>query len=444
MSDWYFEKNGERGGPVSADELKAMLASGAIGLANLVWTAAFGREWKRVGDTELAPPAPVMPPPLPGSEPPALPQSVERTDTAWTEAFLASELTKALIGKKQDHYLGKWRTLLAKAGGDPAKIATISSWNWPALFFPYGWLFYRKMYVLGGIVLAFQLAYVLLPESAPASAARLLMISLFSLGIAFASYGNAWYLEKIRKRWEALRVEPDQAAALAKAKQDGGVNLVAPIVTFTLIVAAAIGPHVISWNDPAALVRDGHMRAYPSTTVGKAFAGNFDGGSWRSFTTAKGQQVVEFNGKINAALHGNAVTLLIDSFEKARKAGRSKAESDLLELNYLLSLFQLAHRHLDGKPELAKLQQKWGCDKIERSNLDGVNTAMMPKCNEHTTSFLVDAIGEWAEQAHWQVGTPVTVQWTINVDGKGFEVSHMASPAWQGLDHDNVLDLLFQ
>ncbi|RXT55973.1 hypothetical protein B6S44_07775 [Bosea sp. Tri-44] len=229
----------------------------------------------------------------------------------------------------EDHYLGKWRTMLAKAGGDPAKIAMLSSWTWPALFFPYGWLFYRKMWALGGSVFAFQLVYALLPESAPPLAAGLLMVATFSLGIVFALYGNAWYLEKVRKRWEALRSEPDRATALAKAKQEGGVNLIAPIVAFALVVAAAVGPHLISWNDPVAMVRDGHMRAYPSTTVGKAFAGNFDGGTWRSFITAKGQQVVEFSGKINAALHGNAVSALADSFEKARKVGRSKLEDTI-------------------------------------------------------------------------------------------------------------------
>lgn len=338
MSDWYYENKGERGGPVSADELKAMLASGTIGLASLVWTAAFGREWKRVADTELAPPAPVLPPPLPHDEPPALPS--QASEAAWSEAFLTSDLTKVLIGRKHDHYLGRWRTILAKAGADPAKIATVSSWTWPALFVPYGWLLYRKMWALGGCVLAFQLVYVLLPDSVPSLPARLMLFGTVALGIVFALYGDAWYLDAVRKRWEALRAEPDRAAALTRAKREGGVSLAVPIVAFALVVAAAVGPHLISWNDPVALVRDGHMSAYPSTTVGKAFAGNFDEGAWRSFTTPKGQTVVEFSGKINATLHANAVTLLADSSEKMRKAGHSKAEADALELNYLINLFQ--------------------------------------------------------------------------------------------------------
>ncbi len=445
MSDWFFEKKGERGGPVTAHEIKAMLASGAIGINSLVWTAAFGSGWQRLGDTELAPPQPIIPRPLPNNEPPALPPKLDQPASEPSD-FLDSELAKALIGKKQDHYLAKWRAILARAGGDPAKIATTSSWNWPALFIPYGWLLYRKLYVLGSIVLAFQLAYVLLPDSVPTSVARWFLFGTIGMGVVFALYGNAWYLDAVRKRWEVLRRETDRAAALAKAKQSGSVNLLVPIAAFVLVFAAAVVPHLnlIGWGDPVALVRDGHMTAYPSTTVGKAFAGNFDEGTWRSFTTPRGQKIVEFTGKINAALHANAVTLLADSSEKMRKAGRSKAEADALELNYLINLFQVAHRDLDGKPNLLQLQRKWGCSSIERANLDGVNSAMVPNCGEHTISFLNDAIGEWAEQSHWPVGTPVTVQWTINVNDDGFETSHMSSKAWQGLDQENVLAILFQ
>jgi hypothetical protein len=316
----------------------------------------------------------------------------------------------------------------------------------PSLFLPYGWLLYRKLYVLGGIMLAVQLAYVLLPDSVPTSLARAILFATFAMAIMTALYGNGWYLDAVHRRWDKLRQDPNQAAALAKARESGGVNLVAPITAFALVIATVVIPlfNMIGWGDPVALVRDGHMTAYPSTTVGKAFAGNFDDGQWRGFTTPKGQKVVEFTGKINAALHQNAVTLLADSSEKMRKAGRSKAEADALELNYLLNLFQIAHRDLNGKPILQKLQQKWGCSGIERANLDGVNSAMVPACGEHTPSFLNEAIGEWADQSHWPVGTPVTVQWTINVDGDGFETTHVSSKAWQGLDQDNVFSILFQ
>lgn len=445
MNNWYFERNGERGGPVSADELKAMVSSEAIGLTNLVWTAGFGSEWKRLGDTELAPPQPVLPPPLPNKEPPALPPKPEQPASEPND-FLDSELTKALIGKKQDYYFGKWRTILAKAGGDPAKVATTSSWNWPALFLPYGWLLYRKMYGFGSAILAIQLAYVLLPDSIPTWVSRSFSFGFLGIGIGTALMGNGWYLDVVRKRWEALRQEPDQAAALAKAKEAGGVVLAAPIVAFVLVIAAAVVPHLnlIGWSDPVASVRDGHMTAYPSTTVGKAFAGNFDEGTWRSFTTPKGQKVVEFTGKINAVLHSSAVQRLWEAGEELRKGASSKDQGDALEFNYRLNVFQLAYRYLDGKPELQRLLQKWGCDKVEQVNLAGPWVGMLPGCKENLYGFLGDAIDAWALKAHWPLGTPVTVQWTIRVDGEGFDLTHLSSKAWEGLDQDRVLDALFQ
>lgn len=39
------------------------------------------------------------------------------------------------------------------------------------------------------------------------------------------------------------------------------------------------------------------------------------------------------------------------------------------------------------------------------------SSAMVPSCGEHTISFLNDAIGGWAEQSHWPIGTTVTIQW---------------------------------
>lgn len=445
MSNWYFEKNGERGGPVSADVLKARLASRDISPANLVWTASFGSEWKRLSETELAPPEAVVPPPLLPKDPPAPTPKTEQPISE-PDDFLYSELTKALIGEKQDHYLAKWRTILAKSGGDPAKIATTSSWNWPALVVPYAWLLYRKLYVLGGIVLGFQLAYVLLPDSVPTSIGRWFLFGTIGLGVVFALYGNAWYLDAVRKRWEALRQEPDHAAALAQAKKAGGVNRALPIAAFVLVIAAAVAPHLnlIGWGDPVALVRNGHMTAYPSTTVGKAFAGNFEEGTWRSFTTPKGQKVVEFTGKISAALHANAEQRLWEAEEDLRKEARSKEEGNHLGFNYRANIFQLAYRYLDGRPELHRLLQKWDCSKVEQVNLAGPWVGMLPGCKEHLYSFLGDAIDAWASQAHWPVGTPVTVQWTIRIDDESFDLTHLSSTAWEGKERDHVLALLFQ
>lgn len=435
MSDWYFEKNGERGGPVSADELKAMLASGAIGLTNLVWTAAFGSEWKRLGDTELAPPQSVLPPPLPPKEPPALPPKPDQPASAPND-FLDSELTKALIGKRQDHYLAKWRAILAKAGGDPTKIPTTSSWNWPALFLPYGWLLYRRMYVLGAIVLAVQLAYVLLPDSVPTSVARGFLFATFGLGVGFALYGNAWYLDAVRKRWEALRQEPDQTAALAKARQAGGVNLVAPIAAFALVIAAAVVPHLDlpGWGGSVALVRDGYMTGYSSTTIGKALAASFDNAEWQAFTSDKGATVVKFTGRINASLHANAIEQLM------RPVNEAATENDINarygSYDTLLPYYQTAIEHLKARNRLQPIADKHGC---------GQQQTTLAACDAIRATFTLmrDVVQTWAEDAYWPVGEPVEIQWTVNSDGRSFSLASMNSNAWKGKPFSDIFAVLY-
>lgn len=435
MSDWYFEKNGERGGPISADELKEMVASGAIGLANLVWTAAFGSEWKRLNETELAPPQPVLPPPLPSREPPALPSKPEQPAPEPND-FLDSELTKTLIGRKQDHYLAKWRAILAKAGGDSKKLAMTSSWNWPALFLPYGWLLYRKLYVLGGIVLALQLVYVLLPDSVPTSLARAFLFATFGIAVITALYGNAWYLDVVRKRWELLRQEPDQTAALAKARQNGGVNLAAPIAAFTLVIAAAVAPHLNlpGWGGSVALVRDGYMTGYSSTTIGKALAASFDNTQWQAFTSDKGATVVKFTGRINASLHANAIEQLM------RPVNEAATENDINarygSYDTLLPYYQTALEHLKARNRLQPIADKHGC----------AQQTTIAACDALKATFTLmrEVVETWAADAYWPVGEPVEIQWTVNPDGRSFSLASMNSNAWKGKPFSDIFAVLYE
>lgn len=64
-SGWYYAQNGERVGPRSLDEVRSMVASGALDADALVWTAGM-REWARVGDFPILSPewAPHAPPPV--------------------------------------------------------------------------------------------------------------------------------------------------------------------------------------------------------------------------------------------------------------------------------------------------------------------------------------------------------------------------------------------
>ena len=45
------------------------------------------------------------------------------------------------------------------------------------------------------------------------------------------------------------------------------------------------------------LVKNGTMDSNPNVPIGKAFAQFFSNGKWKAFTTKKGKEIVEFNGR---------------------------------------------------------------------------------------------------------------------------------------------------
>nr|WP_282568364.1 DUF2628 domain-containing protein [Bosea sp. ASV33] len=323
---------------------------------------------------------------------------------------------------------------MAKANGDPAKIASVTSWNWPALFIPYAWLLYRKLYVLGAIALVVQLAYVLLPESVPTYVSRGFMFGYLGLCIVAALYGNAWYCDAARKRWAVISKEPDQAAALERARESGGVNWIAPIGAIAVVIAAAVLPHVITWSDDEAMVRSGYMTGYPSTTIGQALAASFDDAKWQSFTTDKGAMVVSFTGKINASLHANAVDRMM------RPVRETAADPDL-NVRYgsyegLLPHYETALAYLKAKNRLQPLWDKHGCEQPP---------GKPATCDVMVANFTLmrEAVEAWADDAYWSVGEPVEIQWTINPNGRSFSLASMNSNAWKGKPFTEVVAVLY-
>ncbi|BCB18314.1 hypothetical protein OCUBac02_12080 [Bosea sp. ANAM02] len=276
----------------------------------------------------------------------------------------------------------------------------------------------------------------LLPDSVPTSVARAFLFGTFGLGVVFALYGNAWYLDFVRKRWEALRQEPDQAAALARARQTGGVHLVAPIVAFALVIAAVVVPHLNlpSWGGGSvALVRDGYMTGYSSTTIGKALAASFDHAEWQSFTSDKGATVVKFTGKINASLHANAIEQLMRPVNEA--ATDNDINTRYGSYDTLLPYYQTAIEHLKARNRLQPIADKHGC----------AQSATQASCDAIRATFTLmrEVVETWAEDAYWPVGEPVEIQWTVNPDGRSFSLASMNSNAWKGKPFSDIFAVLY-
>ena len=154
-----------------------------------------------------------------------------------TTAVTENDLTM-FVGKNTDKYLGSFRKFAA--GGEDSFAAT---WHWPAFFFSFWWLLYRKMYV-------WMLVFLFL---GCIPVAGLLAMIGFGLSAKYLYYKHA------KKKIAAVKVqtpsEVDRAAAIARA---GGVNNVAIVllplflVAFIAILAAIAIPQFAQYRVKAA------------------------------------------------------------------------------------------------------------------------------------------------------------------------------------------------
>jgi Protein of unknown function (DUF2628) len=119
------------------------------------------------------------------------------------------------------------------------------SWHWPAFVVTIPWMFYRKMYT-GGIILVALPVFLdhLLPGS-------LFLGSGMLIAVLAGFCGKSWYLEHAARRLaKARRLYPSEAAQAAYLARASGVSLSAgvfgalvQIVTATVIVLGLLPPH---------------------------------------------------------------------------------------------------------------------------------------------------------------------------------------------------------
>jgi len=68
MSDWFYEKNGQRIGPMDEKQIIGLIENGGLDRQTLVWHPSL-EQWQPLSNTQLAAniSSPVCPPPLPSS-----------------------------------------------------------------------------------------------------------------------------------------------------------------------------------------------------------------------------------------------------------------------------------------------------------------------------------------------------------------------------------------
>lgn len=200
-------------------------------------------------------------------------------------------------------------------------------------------------------------------------------------------------------------------------------------------------------NSDVALVKDGTMGGYETTTVGGAFDASFDNPQWEAFEADKGERVVQFTGTISQSTHNSVIAEVTDQLSALEGGGNpeqqmvQKEAKFQIQLNYL----QAAVEKLGGADSayFQNINKKFDC-KLQFANLMGGVSAYIPDCKNDNSTAYMDAILNDFYSELWKVGTPVEVQWIINADGSGFSLSHMGSSAWEGIEFKNIVNAIYK
>jgi hypothetical protein len=173
----------------------------------------------------------------------------------WTPAISRADRARQLdvmadfIGPRAERYLKHYEKIRDRGDVLP-NDATGSqrrfrlSWHWPAFVLTVPWMFYRKMYTGGIILVALP---VLLDHLLPGS---LFLGSGVLVAIIVGLCGKSWYLEHAINRFaKAERDFSDIAERCVYLERAGGVSLSAgifgaliQIVTATVIVLGLLPP----------------------------------------------------------------------------------------------------------------------------------------------------------------------------------------------------------
>jgi hypothetical protein len=155
----------------------------------------------------------------------------------------------AFIGRGAQPYLDLYENLLRdralRGASGTARLSQFpTSWHWPAFLLTIPWLFYRKMYT-GGIILVALPVFLdhLLPGS-------LFLGSGLMIALTVGLRGKSWYLERALRRFtRARRTFDDDTMRSIYLERAGGVSFSAGIfgaliqsVTATVIMLDLLPP----------------------------------------------------------------------------------------------------------------------------------------------------------------------------------------------------------
>lgn len=151
----------------------------------------------------------------------------------------AAAALMAFVGPNSAYYLRAWQPRIAGEG--------LPEFNWAAFFFPIAWLGYRKMYGITALVTAAIVATTVLEELLFVGEPPMVLDLLTGLVVAVVCgrYGNAWYLNRAKRRIESAYAEAEVHRFLRQGGttvRQGGTTVVGALLCSLLSVVAAIAP----------------------------------------------------------------------------------------------------------------------------------------------------------------------------------------------------------
>jgi len=174
-------------------------------------------------------------------------------------------------------------------------------------------------------------------------------------------------------------------------------------------------------------------------TIGNAFDSGFDNPTWQSFQTDRGERMVQFDGLISQKLHDNVVTNLDRQLNTLSSAQRIPHYSGMLT--------EVIENNSEDSPAIQQLNAIEGCNYsiTGQQMVEGqVKNFYWTNCQGKDYQKFIDIMLTHFYASQWIAGTPVSVQWTIAVDGQSFSLTYLGSEAWAGQDINRILNEIYR
>ena len=217
------------------------------------------------------------------------------------------------------------------------------------------------------------------------------------------------------------------------------------IVLAILALLSCGGCQVLAPSD-VDVVKDGVLKGYKSTTVGKAFDGTFQSATWKSFETPKGATIVEFNG-----------TITLELLNKASLSGNQAAESlrtgciESLGLNAIMERKSQAAQKVEQQytaivqsiEERRQPAQRSGLiAEVEDLNTERASTMLAHDKQLKTQKELADQDEAKIQPCIKTAPIPVRFQFLLSADKKTFDINYVDQVF--GFDEGKALEFIYR